>query len=55
VCKMRNVVTLDRMTLRETSLVDFDVGSLESDVCIKIKEAMVCKILTTSNDKPPSN
>jgi hypothetical protein len=52
---MKTIVTLNQRNLRETNLVDFDIGSFETDICIHIEEAMVCNILTTSNDKPPLN
>ena len=53
--EMRTVITVDQRNLREASLVSFDVSSFETDICFHIEDAMICNILTTSNDKPPSN
>jgi hypothetical protein len=53
--EMRTIATLDQRNLWETNLVNFDVSLFETDICIHIKEAMMCNILKTSNDRPPSN
>jgi hypothetical protein len=35
--------------------VSFEIVSLDEEVCIKVEDASVSKILTTANDKPPTN
>jgi hypothetical protein len=53
--KMKTVTVLDRKTTAERELVSFEIVSLDEDVYIKVKDALVSEILTTANDKPPTN
>jgi hypothetical protein len=53
--KMKTVSVLDPKTTAERELVGFEIVSLDENVCIKVKDALVSDILTTANDKPPTN
>jgi hypothetical protein len=53
--KMKTVTVLDRKTTAERELVRFEIVSLDENVCIKVKDSLVSEVLTTANDKPPTN
>jgi hypothetical protein len=53
--KMKTVTVLDRKTTAERELVSFEIASLDEEVCIKVKDALVSEILTTASDKPHTN
>jgi hypothetical protein len=53
--KMKTVSVLDRKAIAERELVSYEIASLDGGVCIKLKDALVSDILTTANDKPPTN
>jgi hypothetical protein len=55
ILKMKTVTVLDQKTTTERELVSFEIMSLDEEVCIKVDEALVSEILTTGNDKPPTN
>jgi hypothetical protein len=53
--KIKTVTFLDRKTTAERELVSFEIVSLDENVCIKVKDALVSEVLTTANDKPSTN
>jgi hypothetical protein len=49
--KIKTVTVLDRKTIAERELVSFEIVSLDGNVGIKVKDALVSEVLTTANDK----
>jgi hypothetical protein len=45
----------EKTALRMCDLADFNVSSFESEVSVSVKGALVSEILTTLNDRAPSN
>ena len=55
--KMTNTTlhTVDGVSNKVRSLVDFKVRNVEGDVSLTISQALVSDFLTTEEDKPPKN
>jgi hypothetical protein len=53
----RNLIVFggERTALKMCDLADFEVSSFESEVSVSVRGALVSEILTTSNDRAPSN
>ena len=53
----RNLIVFggEKTTLKMCDLADFEVSSFESKVSVSVRGALVSEILTTANDRAPSN